>query len=82
MDLVSQALRHDAGELVVSEEKAEQEAAFLLFRGFFGFVRNTVSHRLVPAYTKERAAQVLGLVDYLLFILSQGRRRNPATPSL
>jgi hypothetical protein len=77
LDLVSRALAVDTGELILSGDRNEQEAGHLLFRGFFGFVRNTVGHHLVPAYTKERAGQVLAYVDYLLFLLSQARRRNP-----
>jgi uncharacterized protein (TIGR02391 family) len=75
LDLVSRAFAPDSGELIISADHNEQEAAHLLFRGFFGFVRNSVQHRLVPTYTQERAAQVLGLADYLLFVLSQAKRR-------
>jgi uncharacterized protein Ymh len=74
--LLAKALAADTGELIFSNDKNEQKAVHLLFLGFFGFIRNSVNHRLVPTYTKERAAQVLGMADYLLFLLSQGRRRN------
>ena len=77
LDLVSAAFAPDNGELIVSIDRNEQEGAHLLFRGYFGFIRNTVGHHLVAAYTRERAAQVLGYADYLLFLLSQARRRNP-----
>lgn len=77
--LLARALAADTGELIFSNDKNEQKAVHLLFLGFFGFIRNSVNHRLVPTYTKERAAQVLGMADYLLFLLSQGRRRNPLT---
>ncbi len=74
--LLARAFAADTGELIFSNDKNEQKAVHLLFLGFFGFIRNSVNHRLVPTYTKERAAQVLGMADYLLFLLSQGRRRN------
>jgi hypothetical protein len=76
-ELLARALAVESGELILSTEKNEQKAVHLLFLGFFGFVRNSVNHRLVPNYTRERAAQVLGLADYLLFLLSQAKRRNP-----
>jgi hypothetical protein len=78
--LLARALAPDTGELIFSDDKNEQSAFHLLFIGFFGSIRNSVNHRLVPTYTKERAAQVLGMADYLLFLLSQGQRRNPSTP--
>ncbi len=79
LDLVSRALASNTGELIISDEPSEQEGGHALFRGFFGLVRNTVAHNIVPAYTKERAAQVLALADYLLFLLSRARRRHPPT---
>jgi hypothetical protein len=77
--LLAKAIAADTGELIFGNDKSEQKAVHNLFLGFFGFIRNNVNHRLVPTYTKERAAQVLGMADYLLFLLSQGRRRNPPT---
>lgn len=50
-----------------------QEAAHLFFRGYSGLVRNEVMHRLVESYTKERVLQLLGTVDYLLFLLSKAQ---------
>jgi hypothetical protein len=78
--LLAKAFATDSGELIFSSDKSEQKAVHNLFLGFFGFIRNSVNHRLVPTYTKERAAQVLGMADYLLFLLSQGQRRNPSVP--
>ncbi|RJX28717.1 MAG: hypothetical protein C4525_15855 [Desulfarculus sp.] len=54
-----------------SNDKDLQESAHLLFRGYSGFVRNEVMHGLVPSYTRERVLQLIGTVDYLLFLLSQ-----------
>lgn len=53
-----------------SDDKDIQESAHLLFRGYSGFVRNKVMHGLVSSYTRERVLQLIGMVDYLLFILS------------
>ena len=53
-----------------SDEKDIQESAHLLFRGYSGFVRNEVMHGLVSSFTRERVLQLIGMVDYLLFILS------------
>jgi hypothetical protein len=79
--LLAKTFATDTGELILSADKSEQKAVHNLFLGFFGFVRNSVNHRLVPTYTKERAAQVLGLADYLLFLISRSRRRNPPASS-
>jgi len=65
--------------LIVSDVPAEQEAAHLLFRGVFGFIRNSVHHRLVGTLQPERVLQIVGMIDYLLFI-SEGARREPVTP--
>jgi len=56
-----------------SDDKDIQESAHLLFRGYSGFVRNEVMHGLVPSYTRERVLQLIGTVDYLLFILSNAK---------
>ena len=50
-----------------------QEAAHFFFRGYSGLVRNEVMHRVVESYTKERVMQLLGTVDYLLFLLSRAQ---------
>lgn len=54
-----------------SDQRNIQESACSLFRGYSGFVRNEVMHGLVPSFTRERVFQLLGLVDYLLFLLTQ-----------
>ena len=67
VDLISAAFGGKAPRLRVSEHAGEQEGVYHLFRGVIGFIRNPVHHRLqnVP---KERAIQVLGLIDYLLHV--------------
>ena len=55
-------------KLLVSEEPSEQEAAHLMYRGAIGFIRNPFHHRLIDDVSRERVLQILGLVDYLLFV--------------
>jgi hypothetical protein len=66
----------DRPRIKFSDQKDVQESAHLLFRGYSGFVRNEVMHRLVPSYTQERVLQLLGTVDYLLFLLSRAEVDN------
>jgi len=61
--------------LVFSLMKDIQESAHHLYRGYSGFVRNEVMHSLVTTYSRERVIQLLGLVDYLLFLLTQAERK-------
>jgi hypothetical protein len=69
-DLFSAVMAKDAPLIRFSSERDVQEAAHLFFRGYSGLVRNEVMHRLVRRYTRERVLQLLGLVDYLLHLLS------------
>lgn len=62
--------------LIVSDIAAEQAAAHLLFRGVFGFIRNAVHHRLIETLQPERVLQVVGMVDYLLFVAEGARRES------
>jgi uncharacterized protein (TIGR02391 family) len=72
--LVANAFAGDSPPLVLSEEPSEQEAAHLLFRGLFGFIRNPFHHRLIDEVPQERAIQVLTLVDYLIFLAESARQ--------
>ena len=74
--LISHAFGGGNPALVLSNDAAEQEAAHLLFRGLFGFIRNPFHHRLIDEVPQERAMQVLTLVDYLLFLAESAQ---PAT---
>lgn len=60
--------------LIVSDVGPEQEAAHLLYRGVFGFVRNSVHHRLVHDLQPERVLQIVGMVDYLISVAEAARR--------
>ena len=70
VELMSAAFASKPPLLKFSDDANLQDSAHLLFRGYSGFIRNEVMHRLVPNYTKERVLQLMGFVDYLLFLLS------------
>lgn len=70
-DLMSRAFSGPNPLLRFSSDQAIQNSAHLIFRGYSGFVRNEVMHRLVHTFTTERVLQLLGLVDYLLFVLTR-----------
>lgn len=76
-DLFGITMARDPVLIRFSPEKNVQEAAHLFFRGYSGLVRNEVMHRLVESYTRDRVVQLLGTVDYLLYLLS--RAEMPAT---
>ena len=64
------------GLLRVSYQEAEQEGVNALFRGVFGFVRNRVHHSLHPDMGPQRVMQILGLIDYLLFLIASAERQE------
>jgi len=68
VDLARAAFAGTPPSLKVSDVAAEQEAAHLLYRGTFGFIRNQVQHRLLGELNPERVLQVLGMIDYLLYV--------------
>ncbi|WP_018234460.1 TIGR02391 family protein [Thioalkalivibrio thiocyanodenitrificans] len=70
-ELLGITMARDPVLIRFSPEKHVQEAAHLFFRGYSGLVRNDVMHRVVESYTRERMVQLLGTVDYLLYLLSQ-----------
>jgi len=69
VDLAKQALGTTPPVLLVSDIQAEQDAAHLLFRGVFGFIRNSVHHHIVGELKPERVIQILGTIDYLLSVI-------------
>lgn len=66
VELAQFAFSGPTPKLRVSPQAAEQEAAHLLVRGLFGFIRNHVHHRLTGRLVPQRVLQILGMVDYLL----------------
>jgi len=65
--------------LVISQDPAEQEAAHLMFRGVFGYVRNPYHHRLIENVALERVIQILGMIDFLLLLVQNATLGNNAT---
>lgn len=75
VNLMTFAFGGDPSRMLISNDPAEQQAAHLMFRGVFGFIRNPFHHRLIGDLARERVLQMLGLVDYLLFLV-QGASRS------
>lgn len=73
--LVEQALGKN-GKLVTSDVEAEQEGFHLLCRGVIGFFKNPTSHRVIEDYDLTRARQVVGLIDTLLQLLREAKKRS------
>jgi Protein of unknown function (Hypoth_ymh) len=78
LELASRAFGGASPILCVSNVTPEQDAAHLLFRGVFGFIRNHVQHQLVGGLLPDRVLQVLGLIDYLLFLVEGAVRARPS----
>lgn len=76
--LAEYAFTASGNRLTVSDVPAEQDAAHLLYRGAFGFIRNSVHHRLVENLQPERVLQIVGTIDYLIFVAEGARRSSPA----
>lgn len=77
--LVSDAFNAKSPRLVVSNVPAEQESAQLLFLGTFGFIRNSVQHKLLANMPAERVLQILGWTDYLLSVIDQSQSQTSAS---
>jgi uncharacterized protein (TIGR02391 family) len=75
--LVDKALNPRAGVLTFEGPDSERRAMHELFRGAIGAFKNPTSHKIVPDYDVTRARQVVGLVDVLLQLLQETRRRDP-----
>lgn len=79
--LVSDAFNVKSPRLVVSNVAAEQESAQLLFLGTFGFIRNSVQHKLLANMPAERVLQILGWTDYLLSVIDQSQAQTGTSRS-
>jgi uncharacterized protein Ymh len=75
-ELISAAMGGEKPRIQFSDRKDLQESAHLLFRGYSGFIRNEVMHKLVPSFTRQRVSQLLAMVDYLLDLLSTAKIPN------
>jgi hypothetical protein len=76
VDLAKFAFGSENAPLVVSDIVAEQQAAHLLYRGVFGFIRNQMHHRLVGTLTPDRTLQILGMIDYLIHLAEGASKRK------
>jgi uncharacterized protein (TIGR02391 family) len=75
VDLVDEAFKKSFGKLIISDHPAEQEGVQMLFRGAVQFVRNPPAHKKMQ-YTELEAWQTISLIDYLLLLLRQAKRRE------
>jgi uncharacterized protein (TIGR02391 family) len=73
--LVKAALEKDNGKLVLSDVSNEQDGVYQLFSGAFAFVRNPPAHKKIQ-YTELEAWQTINLIDYLLSLLRQAKKRE------
>lgn len=76
VDLARHAFGTPSPRLSVSDIASEQESAHLLYRGVFGFIRNSVHHRLVEVLQPERVLQIVGMIDYLLSVAEAALARK------
>lgn len=76
VDLAKEAFALPNPRLIVSDIAAEQDSAHLLYRGVFGFVRNSAHHRLLGTLQPERVLQVVGMVDYLISVAEAAQREK------
>jgi uncharacterized protein (TIGR02391 family) len=74
VNLMTYAFGSQSPRLVISADPAEQEAAHLMFRGVFGYIRNPHHYRLIENAETEREIQILGMVDYLLLLAQDAER--------
>jgi hypothetical protein len=77
VELAQYAFSGEEPRIRLSELPAEQDAARLLFRGFFGFIRNHVHHRLVGDLKPDRVLQIVGMIDYLVSLIDVRRVAAP-----
>ena len=73
--LVRAALHKDSGRLVISDASNEQDGVYQLFSGAFAFVRNPPAHKKIQ-YSELEAWQTINLIDYLLSLLRQAKKRE------
>ncbi|MCH7998381.1 MAG: TIGR02391 family protein [Chloroflexi bacterium] len=87
VSLVDKALSPKTGLLDFGGLKPEREGIHQLYRGVIAFFKNPTSHQIIQDYDVTRARQVVGLIDLLLQLLREAKRkeaaaetRKPATP--
>ena len=67
-ELAAKAFAGKTPMFKISNIQAEQDAAHLLFRGAFGYIRNRAHHKLLADIPPERVLQILGFIDYLISV--------------
>jgi hypothetical protein len=83
MKLANKAFNPGAPGLIVSSIQDEQEAVLALFRGIFGHIRNPSHHRLLGEISPQRTMQLIGLIDYAIFLIESatpGQQLPPSQP--
>lgn len=73
LKLVAKAFAGKNPMLIISHISAEQEAAHSLFRAVFAYVRNKTHHNLLADLSPERLLQILGFIDYLIYLLNSAK---------
>lgn len=66
-------------KLSVSSNASEQQAVMFLFKAIFGHIRNPSHHKLLGPLSPERTLQVLGMIDYAVFLLENAAKQPPRT---
>lgn len=76
--LVDKALGPRDGVLDFGGLQPEREGIHQLYRGVMAFFKNPTSHRIIEDYDVTRARQVVGLVDLLLQLLRDAKKKEPS----
>lgn len=74
LKLVAFAFGGTNPKLKLGTIQSEQDAAHQMFRGVFGFIRNPFHHRLIEKVEKERVLQILGMIDYWIYLTESAER--------
>lgn len=69
-------------KLFVSANRSEQQAVMFLFKAIFGHIRNPSHHKLLGPLIPERTLQILGIVDYAIYILEGFAKQAPVTTTV
>jgi len=73
--LIDKALRPADGRLLMGDTEPEKDGWWRLYDGFLQAFRNSTGHRRVAA-SRARAAQIIGMADYLICQLQESKRRD------
>jgi len=74
--LVDKALRPTDGKLILGDTEPEKEGWWRTYDGYLQSFRNSTGHRRVAA-SRARAAQIIGMADYLICQLQEAKQRTP-----